>query len=328
MTNNNDIRNNTKPYAIDPAYLDFPDMTFSTNLLKLKLTNLFILATRLRYKWSKSLKVQTHKIDSTDGHKLKVIEISKKGLADNAPALVYFHGGAFFLTYAGLHLDNAQMYAEQADCKVFMVDYRLSTKAPFPAALDDSQAALEWVHDHASQLAIDKNKIVVIGDSAGGGLAASCAQLTHDKNKNRSEKINLLAQFLLYPVCDCETKTDSATAFEDTPLWTTNNNKVMWDVYLRGSDFKKGNEHIPAYASPIHRDDLTGLAPAYVEPTEFDPLRDEAIDYANALQAAGVEVTLVEAKGAVHGYEFVDCDTTTKYRKIRMDALNKVLGNT
>ena len=327
MDINNNSRNNNKPYAIDPAYLNFPDMKFSTNLLKLRFTNLFILATRLRYKWSKNLNISTHKINSTNGHKLKVIEISKKGLADNAPALVYFHGGAFFLTYAGLHLDNAQMYAEQANCKVFMVDYRLSTKAPFPAALDDSQAALEWVHDNADQLAVDPKKLIVIGDSAGGGLAASCAQLTHDRNKNRTEKINLLAQFLLYPVCDCETKTASATQFEDTPLWTTNNNKVMWDVYLRGSDYQKGDKHIPPYASPVHRQDLTGLAPAYIEPTEFDPLRDEAIDYAEALEKAGVEVTLVEAKGAVHGYEFVDCETTTKYREIRMDALNKVLGH-
>lgn len=327
MENHMNTRNNDKPYAIDPAYLDFPDMTFSTNLLKLRFTNLFILATRLRYKWSKNLNISTHKIDSTNGHKLKVIEISKKGLADNAPALVYFHGGAFFLTYAGLHLDNAQMYAEQANCKVFMVDYRLSTKAPFPAALDDSQAALEWVHGKAKQLGVDKEKIIVIGDSAGGGLAASVAQLTHDRNKNRSEKINLLAQFLLYPVCDCETKTASATEFTDTPLWTTNNNKVMWEVYLRGSEYKKGGEHIPTYASPVHRQDLSGLPPAYIEPTEFDPLRDEAINYAEALQKAAVEVTLVEAKAAVHGYEFVDCETTTKYRKIRMDALNKVLGH-
>lgn len=319
---------NKQKYPIDPAYFDFPEMSFSNNLWKLRFTNLFILATRFRYKWDAALNITHHKIDGEDHNKVKVIEIARKDLAADAPALVYFHGGAFFLSYAGLHLDNAQMYAKEANCKVFMVDYRLSTEAAFPAAQTDSQAAVEWVFDNAARLGIDKQKIIVIGDSAGGGIAASCAQMTHDRNKTRSDKINLLAQFLLYPVCDCESKTDTARNFVDTPLWTSNNNKVMWDVYLRDSDYKKGvpGAKIPDYASPIHRDDLSGLPPAYIEPTEFDPLRDEAFNYAAALEAAGVKVTLVEAKAAVHGYEFVDCETTRKYRKIRMTELKKVLA--
>lgn len=322
------MSSSTQKYPIDPAYLDFPEMSFSTSLWKLRLTNLFILATRLRYKWDPSLNVTNHIVDGEDGNKVKVIEIAPKDIGPDAPALVYFHGGAFFLTYAALHLDNAQMYAKDARCKVFMVDYRLSTKAAFPAAQNDSQSALEWVFDNAATLGVDREKIIVIGDSAGGGIAASCAQMTHDRNKTRSEKINLLAQFLLYPVCDCETKTDTALNFVDTPLWTTNNNKVMWDVYLRDSDYKKGvpGASIPQYASPVHREDLSGLPPAYIEPTEFDPLRDEAVNYANALEAAGVDVTLVEAKAAVHGYEFVDCETTRKYREIRMTELKKVLS--
>jgi acetyl esterase/lipase len=318
----------TKKYDIDEAYLDFPNMTFSTSLWKLRFTNLFILASRFRYKWDPVIEVTNHKIKSSDGNTVKVIEVAKKGLADNAPALVYFHGGAFFLTYAGLHLDGAQMYAKEANCRVFVVDYRLSTEAPFPAAQNDCQSALEWVFDNAANLKIDREKIIVIGDSAGGGLATGCAQMTHDRNPQRKEPINLLAQFLLYPVCDCETKTETAKNFTDTPLWTTANNRVMWDVYLRGSDYKQGGDHIPQYASPVHRKDLTGLPQAYIEPTEFDPLRDEAMDYAQALEAAGVEVTVVEAKRAVHGYEFVDCDTTTKYRKIRVDELKRVLGQT
>lgn len=322
-------KSSTQKYPIDSAYLDFPNMSFSNNLWKLRFTNLFILATRFRYKWDAALNVTEHQIQGEDNNSIKIIEVAKKDIAADAPALVYFHGGAFFLTYAGLHLDNAQMYALEANCKVFMVDYRLSTKAAFPAAQTDSQAAVEWAFDNAASLGIDKEKIIVIGDSAGGGIAASCAQMTHDRNKTRTEKINLLAQFLLYPVCDCETKTETAKNFVDTPLWTTANNKVMWDVYLRDSDYKKGvpGASIPEYASPIHREDLSGLPQAYIEPTEFDPLRDEAINYSEALKAAGVAVTLVEAKAAVHGYEFVDCETTIKYRKIRMTELKKVLSS-
>ncbi len=317
-----------KKYPLDDAYLEFPDMKFSTNLWKLRFTNLFILASRFRYQWDPALQVTNHKIVGSDGNTIKIIEVAKPDVGDNAPALVYFHGGAFFLTYAGLHLDNAQMYAREANCRVFMVDYRLSTKAAFPGPLNDCQSALEWVFDNASSLGVDRNKIISIGDSAGGNLAAAVAQQTHDRNKTRSEKINLLAQFLLYPVCDCETKTESARNYTDTPLWTTGNNRVMWDVYLRDSDYKKGvpGAEIPEYASPVHRKDLSGLPQAYIEPTEFDPLRDEAIDYADALRAAGVDVEVVEAKAAPHGYEFIDCETTRKYRAIRMEHLNRVLN--
>jgi acetyl esterase len=317
---------NTK-YAIDPAYTEFPDMPFSRNLWKLRILNLFIVGSRLRHKWADDIAITKHSISGVNGNKIKIIEVAPKDLEGEAPAIVYFHGGAFFMSYAGVHLDNAQMYAREARCRVFVVDYRLSTKAPFPAAQDDSQSALEWVFDNAAQLEVDRNKLILSGDSAGGCLAASCAQMTLDRNVNRDEKINILAQFLIYPVTDCETKTESATQFTDTPLWTHDANKIMWDVYLRGSDYKNGIEGaaIPQYASPIHREDFSGLPPAYIEPTEFDPLRDEAYDYGRALEAAGIEIEIVEAKGSVHGYEFVDCETTRKYQKLRVEALKKFL---
>lgn len=317
----------TTQYAIDPAYNEFPDLPLSRNIWKLRMLNLFIVASRLRHKWADDISITKHKIKGMDGNRVKIIEVARKNLDGEAPAIIYFHGGAFFMSYAGIHLDNAQMYAREAGCRVFVVDYRLSTTAPFPAAHNDSQSAVEWVFDNAEQLQVDKNKLILSGDSAGGCLAAACAQMTLDKNKERDEKINFLAQFLIYPVTDCETKTKSAVEFTDTPIWTSDANKIMWDVYLRGSDFKnEGSDQPPQYASPIHRDDFSGLPPAYVEPTEFDPLRDEAYDYARALEAAGVPIEIVEAKGAVHGYEFVDCETTRKYQKLRVEALKKFLS--
>lgn len=315
-------------YAIDPAYTEFPNISFSRNLWKLRFINLFIVASRQRHKWADDIAISHHSIKGVEGNKIKIIEVAPKDLQGTAPAIVYFHGGAFFMSYAGIHLDNAQMYARETRCRVFLVDYRLSTKAPFPAAQDDSQSALEWVHEKASQLKVDREKLILSGDSAGGCLAACCAQMTFDRNKTREDKIKILAQFLIYPVTDCETKTESAINFTDTPLWTHEANKIMWDVYLRGSDYKNGLEgaSIPEYASPIHRKDFSGLPPAYIEPTEFDPLRDEAHNYGQALEAAGVEIEVVEAKGAVHGYEFVDCETTRKYQKLRVDALKKFLA--
>tara|TARA_B110000444_G_C18819730_1_gene587066 strand:- start:241 stop:1200 length:960 start_codon:yes stop_codon:yes gene_type:complete len=315
-------------YAIDPAFTKFPKMSFSHNLWKLRIFNLFVIASRFRHKWADDISITNHYIKGVNNNKIKLIEVTPKNITGKAPAIIYFHGGAFFMSYAGQHLDTVQMYAREAHCRVFLVDYRLSTKAPFPAAQDDSQSALEWVFDNSTQLQVDRKKLILSGDSAGGCLAASCTQMTLDRNAHRQEKINILAQFLIYPVTDCETKTKSAIQFTDTPLWTHDANKIMWDVYLHGSDYKNGIEgaSIPEYSSPIHRADFSNLPPAYIEPTEFDPLRDEAYDYGQALEAAGVDVKIVEAKGAVHGYEFVDCEITRRYQKLRLKALKEFLA--
>ena len=312
-------------YAIDPAFDEMPSFAFPRNLWGLRLVNLLIKRMHFGYKWSKDLQVTKHKVTGFDGNTFKVIEVARNDAPQDAPAIIYYHGGAYCFTYAGIHMDCAQIYARECNARVFLVDYRLSTKSPFPAAQNDAQSAIEWVFDNASSLGVDRNRMALVGDSAGGGLAASCTQMTRDRNAHREEAINLLAQFLIYPVCDCETKTESAQNFTDTPVWTTHNNQVMWDVYLRGSDWANGvaGAKPPKYASPVHCDDLSGLPPAFIEPTEFDPLRDEAVDYANALEQAGVAVELIEAKGAVHGYEFIDCEITDRYRRMRVQAMNR-----
>jgi acetyl esterase len=101
----------------------------------------------------------------------------------------------------------------------------------------------------------------------------------------------------------------------------------MWDVLLRDHGFNSAKkidvDNLPAYASPIHRENLAGLPPAYIEASEFDPLRDEAVNYAQALGAAGVDVSLKLVKGGVHAYDFIDCDITKKYKKARVNALIK-----
>ena len=94
---------------------------------------------------------------------------------------------------------------------------------------------------------------------------------------------------------------------------------VITKMVLRAQQFHNMHRLFTAKTSAAYR-------PAYIEPTEFDPLRDEAYDYGRALEAAGIEVEIVEAKGAVHGYEFVDCETTRKYQKLRVEALKKFLA--
>ena len=154
--------------------------------------------------------------------------------------------------------------------------------------------ALEWVIQNADALGIDPQKIAVGGDSAGGKLSACVCQMSQDRST-----ATLCGQLLIYPVTDMDCKTESARNFDDVPIFTSTSNSRMWEAYLANST--AGTR--PDYASPIHREDCSNLPAAYVETAEFDPLRDEGVDYAQRLVAAGVEVELNETKGTVHGWD-------------------------
>ncbi len=196
----------------------------------------------------------------------------------------------------------------QAGYTVALVDYVLAPQHPFPAAFDECFAALEWVHQHTDALGVDPQRIVVGGDSAGGALAAGGAQKAVDQG------MAVRGQLLIYPVLDDRCNTDSAVEFDDVPLWTATSNRRMWAMYLRDV---KGE--IPAYAAPARRERLRGLAPAYMETAQFDPLRDEGLAYAQSLRAAGIEVTQVQSQGTVHGFDLVsENDETQKVLAARI----------
>ncbi len=176
------------------------------------------------------------------------------------------------------------------------VDYRLMPSHPFPAGQDDCYDALRWTSGNATQLGIDPARIAVMGDSAGGALAASISQLTQDR-----AELDICAQVLIYPATDAECKTASACEFKDTPIFTSASNSAMWRVYLH----KHAAGELPPYASPIQRADMSGLPRAYIETAEFDPLHNEGAASAKRLADAGVDVTLNETRGTVHGFDAV-----------------------
>jgi acetyl esterase/lipase len=222
---------------------------------------------------------------------------------EKLPAILYYHGGAFVLTYASTHVEAVDYYAQQAKCRVFMVDYRLAPQHVFPRSFNDCYAALEWLHRNADELGVQPDKIAVMGDSAGGCFSAAVAQKALDENK-----IRLCGQVLIYPSLDWQCNTYSARTYLDAPMFNGVANKKMWQIYLR--DYT--GLPVPQYASPADRKNLAGLPRAYVETAEFDPLRDEGLTYAERLKTDGVEVTLHETKGTVHGYDTVPESEITK----------------
>ncbi len=208
------------------------------------------------------------------------------------PAMLYAHGGAFVFPLQTYMLRLAAHYAAQVGCRVFVPDYRLSMRAPFPAALLDCRDTLRTMQARREEYKLDMDRLILYGDSAGGCLAASLAHLCRDENT-----ANPVAQFLIYPVTDNTMNHPSMREYARA-VWSAEANRHMWALYLRGE-----GHSLDRYAVPMACERFDGLPPAYVEAAEMDTLRDEAAAYAGKLLAAGTPVEYCEVKGAYHGFD-------------------------
>lgn len=264
---------------------------------------------RATFRWPASVRATRRVVQGESGNSIPVLEVAPRSLHVSAPAVLDLHGGAFLFTHQKLHLSLAARYAVQARCRVFLPEYRLALDHPFPAGFDDCYSTLSWLHSSAgARLGVDPGRVVVLGDSCGGGLAAGVAQKALDESENP-----LCGQVLIYPVVDHEMKTESVQAFTNTPVWTTGSTRVMWQHYLGSESVANGGSTpVAPYAAALHRDDFAGLPPALIEIAEFDPMRDEGQLYFDALRAAGVRAELREAKGAPHEFEVVRRSSITE----------------
>jgi acetyl esterase len=218
------------------------------------------------------------------------IRIYRPSADEPAPLVTYFHGGGWVIGDIDTHDGTCRTLCHRTAAVVVSVDYRLAPEHRFPAALDDCDAATAWVAEHGSLLGGDPERLGVAGDSAGGNLAAAVALRARDRGGPA-----LRAQALVYPAVDFTTERPSVEANGEGYLLTAAAVRWFCAQYLGGQD--------PAdpMASPLLAD-LRGLPPAVIAVAEFDPLRDEGRDYAEALGDAGVPVHLLEFPGLVHGF--------------------------
>ncbi|MGB3695920.1 MAG: alpha/beta hydrolase [Gordonia sp. (in: high G+C Gram-positive bacteria)] len=205
--------------------------------------------------------------------------------------IVFFHGGGFVLGSRASHDSAARALAVASGADVLSVDYRLAPEHPFPAAVDDSVAAWRFAVDKAPDWGIDPRRIAVAGDSAGGNLAAVVAQQV------RGDDVTPCLQLLIYPVVDMSRKRDSIREFSTGYFLTEAQIDYFCDTYLASRD-----QLADPRVSPLLAADLSGLAPAHVVVAGFDPLRDEGLEYADALSKAGVAVTVERAGAMIHGF--------------------------
>ena len=311
-------------YALAPEFAGQKGVTLPSNRLLLRLVDAGLRWQRRGHRWSDAVAVRTHRLEVAGGRSIAVLEVAPEGASGALPTLVDYHGGAFFLSTMRGHLEYAEQYARATGCRVFVPEYRLSIDHPFPAGFDDAYATLAWIDAEAARLGVDRDRVVLIGDSAGGAFVAGVTQRALDQGGPA-----IRAQILIYPVTDHESKTGSVRSFLDTPGWTGGSNRNMWKLYLRETEFARSGGAVPPppYAAPLHRSDFAGLPPAFVEVAEFDPLRDEGIAYAEALEAAGVPVELHVVEGGIHGYDLVPgSPLAAKVLERRIEAIRRFIA--
>lgn len=228
---------------------------------------------------------------ASDGAEIPYFEFTPKMKTSRYPAIVYFHGGGFMYPVTKGSLDISDMYAANCGIKVFLPDYRVIPQADCRRLNDDCYEMLRYVYDHADELQVDPQRVILYGDSAGGALVGNAAIRNRDE-----DRFPLLAQILTCPVCDNEPKNYASRDEYEFAAWSKKANESMWKLY-----FHKGCDDIRRYV-PM-KNDFQNLPQAYVEVNEMDVLRDEGIAFASKLRAAGVSTECNLIGGAYHGFD-------------------------
>jgi acetyl esterase len=205
------------------------------------------------------------------------------------PLVVYLHGGGWTIGSIDSFDTVVRALTNASGAIVVSIGYRLAPEAPFPAGLEDCLSAVRWLAANAAELGADPDRLAIAGDSAGGNLATVVARRLRDE-------VPLRAQALIYPVTDAGCNTASYGDFGEGHGLTAASMQRFWNLYLDGSDGMHPD------ASPLRSEDLAGSPPAFVITAGFDPLRDEAEAYCEALRDAGVEVECHRYDGAIHGF--------------------------
>ena len=214
------------------------------------------------------------------------------GLAGACPVLVYFHGGGLVIGDLDTHDVLCRQLCVASGVAVLSVDYRLGPEQPFPAAFDDCLAATRWLWREAAALGLDADRLAIGGDSAGGNLAAAVAIALRDGGDPAPA-----FQLLIYPATDMRALAPSHGNNGQGYLLTADT--IAW---FRGHYIEDPADWTDWRASPLLASDLRGLPPALVLTAGYDPLRDEGLQYADALSAAGNQAQYVCFERQIHGF--------------------------
>ena len=212
------------------------------------------------------------------------------------PAVLHIHGGGYIAGSAAYSRRDIQELAANHDCVAISVDYRLAPETPFPGSLEDNYAALLWMYTNAAELGIDRSRIAIKGESAGGGHAAALAIAARDRGE-----VPLCLQVLLYPALDDRTgSTTPVPPYIGHYIWTADLNRFAWTSYLGKP---AGSAQPPAGSVPARVENLAGLPPAWIGVGSVDLFANEDMEYGRRLVQAGVSTELHLVPGGFHGFD-------------------------
>ena len=252
--------------------------------------------------------ITDHELAAADGATIPLRWYARKDApGEPGPAALYLHGGGMIAGRAGMFDGYVSRYVSASGTPILSAGYRLAPEHPHPVPVEDAYAALAWLHEHAASLGADPGRIGVLGDSAGGGLAAAVSILARDRNGPA-----IARQILIMPMLDDRTVTPDPQL---APFagWTWDDNRTGWDALLGDA---AGGPDTPASAAPARVADPAGLPPAYIEVGQLDIFRDEDLSYALRLGQAGVPVEFHLHPGVPHEFDFIAFDTTAARRAL------------
>jgi acetyl esterase/lipase len=241
----------------------------------------------------RGLERRSVRVPVDDGTTIALAVIQRIGRTGTAPAFFTIHGGGMMF---GHHLGNLESYDDWLlthDVVLLSIDYRLAPEHPDPVPVEDCYAGLVWTADHAEELGIDPARIVLVGQSAGGGLAAGTALLARDRGGPAVH-----AQVLVSPMLDDSDSTTSTHQIDGIGVADRAMTRFGWDAYL--GDHRDGE--VCVHAAPARATDLRGMPPTYLDCGSAEVFRDETVAFASRLWAAGVDAELHVWPGAFHGF--------------------------
>jgi acetyl esterase/lipase len=251
-----------------------------------------------------------------DGAQIQMRWYVKDGAAPG-PAVLFFHGGGYIFGHID-HFDGpVARYVSASGVPMLSVEYRRAPEHPFPTPIEDAYAALRWLHEHAPELGVDPGRIGVMGDSAGGGMAAAVSILTRERGGPK-----ITRQILIMPMLDDRTTTPDPH-IAPYALWSYDDSATAWPALLGDA---AGGPDVPATAAPARLEDATGLPPAYIEVGQLDVFRDEDTAYATKLSRAGVPVEFHLHPGVPHEFDSIAFNSDVARRAIadRVRALKSI----
>jgi acetyl esterase/lipase len=213
------------------------------------------------------------------------------------PGVYHTHGGGMIIGDRFTGADVFLEWVETMDAVAVSVEYRLAPENPDPALVEDCYAGLVWTAEHAAELGIDPERLLIAGGSAGGGLAAGTALLARDRKGPA-----LIGQCLMYPMIDDRNTTVSSHQYIGIGVWDRGSNDTGWNALL--GDRRHGDE-VSIYAAPSRATDLSGLPPAFIDVGSAEVFRDEDVAYASTIWASGGQAELHVWPGAFHGSDLM-----------------------